>query len=199
VLLVASAQAQDKPVRVRGTIEQVDGAVLTVKSRAGETLKVKMANDAKVVALVKASLTDIKPGSYVGSTAMPEEDGTFKAVEVHIFPESMRGTGEGDRPYDYKPKSTMTNGTVGNVGATTAAGTVGGEVTKGGGTTLTLTYKEGEKKIDVTPETVIVMYTPGTMDELKPGASIYIPAATRQADGSLMTGRINVGRGVAPM
>jgi hypothetical protein len=199
VLLVASAQAQDKPVRVRGTIEQVDGAVLTVKSRAGETLKVKMANDAKVVALVKASLTDIKPGSYVGSTAMPEEDGTFKAVEVHIFPESMRGTGEGDRPYDYKPKSTMTNGTVGNVGATTAAGTVGGEVTKGGGTTLTLTYKEGEKKIDVTPETVIVMYTPGTMDELKPGASIYIPAATRQADGSLTTGRINVGRGVAPM
>ncbi|MFZ0066782.1 MAG: hypothetical protein WAK90_11485 [Pseudolabrys sp.] len=199
VLLVASAQAQDKPVRVRGTIEQVDGAVLTVKSRAGETLKVKMANDAKVVALVKASLADIKPGSYVGSTAMPEEDGTFKAVEVHIFPESMRGTGEGDRPYDYKPKSTMTNGTVGNVGATTAAGTVGGEVTKGGGTTLTLTYKEGEKKIDVTPETVIVMYTPGTMDELKPGASIYIPAATRQADGSLTTGRINVGRGVAPM
>jgi hypothetical protein len=199
VLLVASAQAQDKPVRVRGTIEQVDGAVLTVKSRAGETLKVKMANDAKVVALVKASLADIKPGSYVGSTAMPEEDGTFKAVEVHIFPESMRGTGEGDRPYDYKPKSTMTNGTVGNVGATTAAGTVGGEVTKGGGTTLTLTYKEGEKKIDVTPETVIVMYTPGTMDELKPGASIYIPAATRQADGSLTTGRINVGRGVAPL
>ncbi len=199
VLLVASAQAQDKPVRVRGTIEQVDGAVLTVKSRAGETLKVKMANDAKVVALVKASLADIKPGSYVGSTAMPEEDGTFKAVEVHIFPELMRGTGEGDRPYDYKPKSTMTNGTVGNVGATTAAGTVGGEVTKGGGTTLTLTYKEGEKKIDVTPETVIVMYTPGTMDELKPGASIYIPAATRQADGSLTTGRINVGRGVAPM
>jgi hypothetical protein len=199
VLLVASAQAQDKPVRVRGTIEQVDGAVLTVKSRAGETLKVKMANDAKVVALVKASLADIKPGSYVGSTAMPEEDGTFKAVEVHIFPESMRGTGEGDRPYDYKPKSTMTNGTVGNVGATTAAGTVGGEVTKGGGTTLTLTYKEGEKKIDVTPETVIVMYTPGTMDEIKPGASIYIPAATRQADGSLTTGRINVGRGVAPL
>ena len=162
VLLVASAQAQDKPVRVRGTVEQVDGAVLTVKSRAGETLKVKMADDAKVVALVKASLADIKPGSYVGSTAMPEEDGTWKAVEVHIFPESMRGTGEGDRPYDYKPKSTMTNGTVGNVGATTAAGTVGSEVTKGGGATLTLTYKEGEKKIDVTPETVIVMYTPGS-------------------------------------
>ena len=198
-LLAVTAQAQDKPLRVRGTVEQVDGAVLTVKSRTGDMLKVKMADDAKVVALVKASLADIRPGSYVGSTAMPEEDGTFKAVEVHIFPESMRGTGEGDRPYDYKPKSTMTNGTVGNVGSTTTAtGTVGSEVAKGSGATLTLTYKEGEKKIDVTPETVIVMYTPGSMDELKPGASIYIPAATRQADGSLMTGRVNVGRGIAP-
>jgi hypothetical protein len=93
----------------------------------------------------------------------------------------------------------MTNGTVGNVGTTaTTTGTVGSEVTKGGGAMLTLTYKEGEKKIDVTPETVIVMYAPGSMDELKPGASIYIPAATRQADGSLMTGRVNVGRGIAP-
>ena len=197
VLLAATAQAQDRPVRVRGTVEQVDGAVLTVKSRAGEMLKVKMADDAKVVALVKASPADIKPGSYVGSTAMPEEGGTWKAVEVHIFPESMRGTGEGDRPYDYKPKSTMTNGTVGNVGTTTT-GTVGSEVAKGGGATLTLRYKEGEKKIDVTPETVIVMYAAGSVDELKPGAMIYIPAATKQADGSLMTGRVNVGRGIAP-
>ena len=198
-MLAVTAQAQDKPLRVRGTVEQVDGAVLTVKSRTGDMLKVKMADDAKVVALVKASLADINPGSYVGSTAMPEENGTWKAVEVHIFPESMRGTGEGDRPYDYKPKSTMTNGTVGNVGATTTTtGTVVSEVTKGGGAMLTLTYKEGEKKIDVTPETVIVMYAPGSMDELKPGASIYIPAATRQADGSLMTGRVNVGRGIAP-
>jgi hypothetical protein len=174
--------------------------MLTVKSRAGETLKVKMADDAKVVALVKASLADIKPGSYVGSTAIPEENGSWKAVEVHIFPESMRGTGEGDRPYDYKPKSTMTNGTVGNVGTptTTTTGTVGSEVAKGGGATLTLRYKEGEKKIDVMPETVIVMYAAGSMDELKPGAMIYIPAATKQVDGSLMTGRVNVGRGIAP-
>jgi hypothetical protein len=197
-LFAASAQAQDKPVRVRGTVEQVDGAVLTVKSRAGEMLKVKMADDLRVVALVKASLADIKLGSFVGSTAMPEENGSWKAVEVHIFPESMRGTGEGDRPYDYKPKSTMTNGTVGYVGRTAISGTVGSEVTKGEGGTLTLTYKEGEKKIDVTPETVIVMYTAGTKDELTPGATIYIPAATTQADGSLMTGRVNVGRGITP-
>jgi hypothetical protein len=193
-LMVVSAAAQQKPVRVRGTIEQVDGSVLTVKSREGETLKVKLADDAKVVALVKASLADIKPGSFVGSTAMPEANGSWKAVEVHIFPESMRGTGEGDRPYDYKPKSTMTNGTVGGIGK----GSAGATVEKMEGATLMLKYKEGEKKIDVVPETVIVMYAPGSKDELKPGARIYIPAATRQPDESLMTGRINVGRDVAP-
>ena len=186
VFIVASAQAQQQNVRVRGTVEQVDGPVLSVKARDGASLKVKMTDDVKVVALVKASLVDIKPGSFVGSTAMPEADGHWKAVEVHIFPEAMRGTGEGDRPYDYKPKSTMTNGTVGDA------------VSKVSGSTMTLKYKEGEKKIDVTPETVIVTYVPGSKDELKPGAKIYIPAATKQADGSLTTGRINVGRDVAP-
>ncbi|MGA9818817.1 MAG: hypothetical protein WBQ54_18075, partial [Pseudolabrys sp.] len=130
----------------------------------------------------------------VGSTAMPQPDGTWKAVEVHIFPEEMRGTGEGDRPYDYKPQSTMTNGTVNSMGKSTTTGTVMSEE----GTTLTLNYKEGSKKIDVTPQTVIVSYMPGNREELKPGASIYIPAATRQADGTLMTARVNVGRGVAP-
>ena len=193
-LAVTSASAQQKNVRVRGTIEQVDGPVLTIKSRDGDTLKVRMADDAKVVALVKATLADIKPGSFVGSTAMPQEDGRWKAVEVHIFPEAMRGTGEGDRPYDYKPKSTMTNGTV----SALAKSTVNGAVEKAEGTTLTLNYKEGEKKIDVTPETVVVIYAPGSMDELKSGAKIYIPAATQQADGTLMTARVNVGRGVTP-
>jgi hypothetical protein len=190
-----AAWAQQPPtVRVRGTIEAVDGAMLSVKARDGSDLKVKMADNINVVALIKASLADIKPGSFVGSTAMPEENGSWKAVEVHIFPESMRGTGEGDRPYDYKPKSTMTNGTVADVGK----GSAGATVEKVEGMTLMLKYKEGEKKIDVTPETVIVTYVPGNKDELKPGAKIYIPAATKQEDGSLMAGRINVGRGVAP-
>ena len=193
-LAVTSATAQQKNVRVRGTIEQVDGPVLTIKSRDGDTLKVKMADDAKVVALVKATLADIKPGLFVGSTAMPQEDGRWKAVEVHIFPEAMRGTGEGDRPYDYKPKSTMTNGTV----SALAKSTVNRAVEKAEGATLTLNYKEGEKKIDVTPDTVIVIYAPGSKDELKSGAKIYIPAATQQADGTLMTARVNVGRGVTP-
>jgi hypothetical protein len=195
LLASAAAFAQDKPMRVRGTVEQIDGAMMTVKSREGDTLKVKLADEVKVVALVKASLADIKPNSFVGSTAMPQPDGTWKAVEVHIFPEEMRGTGEGDRPYDYKPQSTMTNGTVNGLAKTTMTGTVAGEE----GTTLTLDYKGGSKKIDVTPQTVIVSYMPGTREELKPGASIYIPAATRQADGSLLTARVNVGRGVAPM
>jgi len=196
VLLASAAVfAQDKPMRVRGTVEQIDGAMMTVKSREGDTLKVKLADEVKVVALVKASLADIKPNSFVGSTAMPQPDGTWKAVEVHIFPEEMRGTGEGDRPYDYKPQSTMTNGTVNSLAKTTMTGTVANEE----GTTLTLDYKGGSKKIDVTPQTVIVSYTPGTREELKPGASIYIPAATRQADGTLLTARVNVGRGVAPM
>ena len=191
-LVVASASAQQKPVRVRGTIEQIDGSVLSIKSREGDTVKVKLADDAKIVAM--ASLADIKPGSFVGSTAMPDADGHWKAVEVHIFPEAMRGTGEGDRPFDYRPKSTMTNGTVGNVGG----GAAGATVDKAEGKTLTLNFKEGEKKIEVVPETVIYTYAAGSKDELKPGAAIYITAATKQADGTLMTARINVGRGVTP-
>ena len=185
-LFAVSAQAQDKPVRVRGTIEAVDGAMLSIKARDGSALKFKMADNTNVVAVVKASLADIKPGSFVGSTAMPEEDGHWKAVEVHIFPEAMRGTGEGDRPYDYKPKSTMTNGTV------------DASVAVVSGSTMTLKYKEGEKKIDVTPETIIVMYAPGSKDELKPGAKIYIAAALKQEDGTLAAPRINVGRDIAP-
>ena len=113
------------------------------------------------------------------------------AIEVRGL---VKTYGEGDRPYDYKPQSTMTNGTVNNVGKSTVSGTVASE----DGATLTLNYKDGSKKIDVTPETVIVSYLPGSRDELKPGARIYIPAATRQADGTLMTARINVGRGIAP-
>src|SRR5262249_40407799 len=197
-MVSASVSAQDKPVRVRGTIDQIEGSMMIVKSREGDTLRIKLADDGSVIALVKASLADIKPNSFVGSTAMPQPDGSWKAVEVHIFPEEMRGTGEGDRPYDYKPQSTMTNGTVNTVGKSTGKSTTTGTVANEEGTTLTLNYKEGTKKIDVTPETVIVTYLPGSRDELKAGARIYIPAATRQADGSLMTPRVNVGRGVAP-
>lgn len=121
-LAITSAVAQQKPVRVRGTVAQVDGPVLTVQSREGGTVKVKMSDD--VLGVAKASLADVKPGTFVGSTAMPEPNGHWKAVEVHIFPESMLG--EGDRAWDLKPKSTMTNGTVNNTGNTGVGGTSAG-------------------------------------------------------------------------
>jgi hypothetical protein len=194
-VVLTSAVAQQKPVRLRGTIEQVNGPVLTVKSREGDTLNVKLADDATVLAVVKASPADIKPGSYVGATAMPETNGSWKAVEVHIFPESMRGLGLGDRSWDLRPKSTMTNGTVGAANGGAASGTVA----KTEGPTLTIEYQNhAEKKIDLTPDTIVVSYAPGSTDELKPGAKIFVAAATRQPDGSLMTARVNVGRGVTP-
>ncbi len=193
-VLAASAVAQVPSVRVRGTIESVDGPVVTVASAMGEKLPITLAQDAKVMAIVKSSLASIQPGLFVGATALPEPDGSWKAVEVHIFPESMRGTGEGDRPYDYKPKSTMTNGTV----KTLTKSSLGGTVEKTDSSTILITYKDGEKRVSITPETVIVAYEPGSKDELKPGAKVYISAATKQPDGKLTASRINVGRGIAP-
>jgi Domain of unknown function (DUF5666) len=195
-LALGSASAQQTNVRVRGTIEQVDGPVLTVKSRAGETLKVKLIGDAKIAAVTKAQLSDIKPGSFVGAAALPEQGGGWKAEEVHIFPESMRGTGEGDRAYDTGPKSTMTNGTVSP--APSGKSTMGGAVTGTSGTQLTLDFQGGKKTIDVTPDTKIVSLVPGSASDLKAGAAIMIPAATRQADGTLAAVRVTVGRDVAP-
>jgi hypothetical protein len=139
-----------------------------------------------VVALSKASLADIKQGSYVGVAGMPQADGSQKALEVHIFPEAMRGTGDGHRGWDLQPTSTMTNGNVEQT-ATSSDGQV-----------LTLKYKDGEKKIVVPADAPIVIYVPGEKSELKPGASIFIAAATKQPDGTLQTPRVNVGRGVAP-
>ena len=135
------AKAQEPPVRVRGTIERVEGDIYIVKARDGGELKVKLADNATVVALVKASLADIKQGSYVGVAGMPQADGSQKALEVHIFPEAMRGTGDGHRGWDLQPSSTMTNG---NVEQTAASSD---------GQVLTLKYKDGEKKIVVPADT----------------------------------------------
>jgi len=183
---VAAASAQDT-VRVRGTIERVEGPVYIVKSRDGAELKVTLADNALVVAIVKASLADIKPGQFVGSTGMPQPDGSQKAIEVHIFPEAMRGTGEGHYAWDLQADSTMTNA---NVEESVAA--VDGQ-------TLTLKYKTGEKKIMVTPQTAVVTYNPGDKAELKPGAKIFIAAAKKQPDGTLQAPRINYGKdGLTP-
>ena len=179
----ASATSAQDTVRVRGTIERVEGPIYVVKSRDGTEMKVALAENGLVVALVKASLADIKQGSFVGATGMPQPDGSQKAIEVHIFPEAMRGTGEGHYPWDLRADSTMTNANVEQ------------SATSVDGQTLTLKYKNGEKKIIVTPETVIVTYNPSDKSELKPGAKIFIGAAKKQADGSLLTPRINYGKG----
>lgn len=188
LLLAAApiASAQEPPVRVRGTIERVEGDIYVIKARGGGELKVKLADNVMVVALTKASLADIKQGSYVGVAGMPQPDGSQKALEVHIFPEAMRGTGDGHRGWDLQPSSTMTNGAVEQTAASAD------------GQVLTLKYKDGEKKIVVSPDTPIVIYVPGEKGELKPGAPIFISAATKQPDGTLQTPRVNVGRGVAP-
>jgi hypothetical protein len=185
-LAMPIASAQDAPVRVRGTIDRLEGDIYVIKMRAGGEAKVKLPDNVMVVALTKASIADIKQGSYVGVAGMPQADGSQRALEVHIFPEPMRGTGDGHRPWDLQPTSTMTNGSVEQTAASTA------------GQVLTLKYKDGEKKIVVTSDTPIVIYVPGEKSELKPGAPIFIAAATKQADGTLTSPRINVGRGVAP-
>jgi hypothetical protein len=184
--LAAPAWAQDT-VRIRGTIERADGNTLLVKSRDGAELKVALANNALIVAIVKASLADIKQGSFVGVTGMPQADGSQRAIEVHIFPEAMRGTGEGHYPWDLRPGSTMTNA---NVEQT---------VTGVDGQTLSVKYKDGEKKLIVPPDATIVTYTPGDKSELKPGTKIFIAAAKKLPDGTLEAPRVNYGRdGLTP-
>src|SRR5262245_39833454 len=185
-IAMSLASAQDAPVRIRGTIERVDGDTYLVKARDGAELKLKLAPNAAVVALIAATPADIKQGSYIGVAGMPQADGSQKALEVHIFPESMRGVGDGHRGWDLQPSSTMTNGNV----ETTAASS--------DGHSLTLKYKDGEKKVSVPPGIPIVLYVPGEASELKPGAKIFVSAASKQPDGTLLTPRVNVGRGVAP-
>jgi hypothetical protein len=185
-VLGSVANAQDT-VRVRGAIDRVEGPIYVVKSRDGAELKVSLADNGIVVAIVKASLSDIKPGLFVGSTGMPQPDGSQKAIEVHIFPEAMRGTGEGHYPWDLQADSMMTNANVEE------------SVTDVDGQTLTLKYKSGEKKIVVTPQTAIVTYSPGDRNDLKPGTKIFIAAAKKQADGTLQAARINYGKdGLTP-
>jgi hypothetical protein len=186
VATTALAQAP-QTVRLRGVIEKVDGNTVTAKSDKGDALTLNLADKMLVVAVVKASLADIKDGDFIGSGAMPQPDGSQKAIEVHIFAESMRGTGEGFRPWDGAPNSTMTNGTVGNT------------VTGVDGPVVTVKYKDGDKKIIVGPDVPIVRYEVADMSAVKPGAAFTVVAATKQPDGSFNISRINVGRdGVVP-
>jgi hypothetical protein len=184
--LSALAQRAPTPTKVRGTIEAVDGDLVTVKSRSGEDVKVHVTADAKVLGITKISLADIKVGSFIGTTTVPAADGTPTAVEVHVFPENMRGTGEGSRPFDLKPNSTMTNATVSD------------SVVGNDGHTLLVKYKDGEKKVLVTPETPVVTYVPGDKSDLKDGAKV-IAFIKARPDGSFDSDRISVGRdGLTP-
>jgi len=185
LITVTAASAQTQ--RVRGTIEKVDGNTLMIKATDGASIKLTLADNALVVGVLKASIADIKEGSYIGSGALPQPDGTQKAVEVHIFAESQRGTGDGHRPWDGAPDGTMTNGAVGQT------------VTGVDGPVITVKYKDGDKKIVVTPNVPIVRYEVGDKSELKPGAAINIAAATKKPDGTFTAARVNVGRnGVVP-
>jgi hypothetical protein len=182
----APALAQET-MRVRGAIERIDGSTLYVKTRDGADLKIALADKPVFTAIIPATLADLKPGTYVGSAAMPGPDGSLSAVEVHIFPEAMRGTGEGHRPWDGGAQATMTNANV-----ETAVTGVDGHV-------LTLKYKDGEKKLLVTPQTAIVSFAPGDRAEVKAGTKIFIAAAQKQPDGSLQATRISYGRdGLTP-
>ena len=184
--LSAIAQQAPSPSRVRGTIEGVDGDVIAVKSGGGEDVKLHMTADMKIVGITKISLADIKVGSFVGATTVPGPDGSQNAVEVHVFPEAMRGTGEGSRPYDLRPNSTMTNATVAE------------SVAANDGKTLLVKYKDGEKKVVVSPETPVVTYVAADKSDLKEGAKI-IAFVKKLPDGSFETDRIGVGRdGLTP-
>jgi hypothetical protein len=179
------AAAQDT-VRVRGTIAQVDGNLLLIKSRDGNELKLQLLPNPSVSVTVKATMADIKPGSYLGVAALAQSDGSQRAISVHIFAEAMRGLAEGHRPWDLQPQSTMTNANVESIVAGVS------------GNTVSLKYKDGEQKIVIPADLQIVSFLPGEMADIKPGAGVIVFAAAKQADGTLQTQRITVGRDIAP-
>lgn len=184
VVAIITTRAQQLPaVRVSGTVENFNGRILSVKSDKLGEVKINLTDNVTVFGVSKATLADIKQGSYVGVGAMPQRDGSQRAVQVTVMAESQRGLSEGHRPWDARPNSTMTNGTVDE----TVAG-VDGRV-------LTVKYKDGEKKIIVPPDAIIRAYGAGDKSELKPGAHIAVVRALKQPDGSLEASRVNVGRG----
>jgi hypothetical protein len=190
VLFAASLAAAQSPqtARVRGTIEKVDGQTLTAKARDGNALTIKLADNPRVTAMVKAELADIKVGDFIGVTAMPQPDGSQKAIGLHIFMDAQRGVVPARfLPWDREPGSTMTNADV----ESTVVGV--------NGQTMMVKYSDGEKKVIVPPNTPVVRFVPGNMSDLKPGAQIFIVAGQKMPDGTINAPAINVGRdGVAP-
>jgi len=189
VIGVSAVSAQQpQRVRIRGTIEKVDGAMMTIKARDGKEMTVKQADKFGVQGLAKASLADINNDTFVGVTAMPQPDGSQKAIAIHIFTEQQRKVvPQTFGSWDLQPNSTMTNAVVAS------------KVANKDGNVLTVKYKDGEKKVLVTPQTAIVKVVPGDKAEVKPGAKIIIMGAVKGADGMLTTPSIYVGKdGIAP-
>lgn len=185
VLGVTALAQETVPARLRGTIAAVSDQVLTITDKAGATQTISLKPGLAVVDIVPAKLADIKPNSFVGVTAMPGPDGALDAVEVHIFPEAMRGTGEGHRPWDLGANSTMTNGTVGSVTGTA-------------GRTIAVKYGSEDKTIVVPETAAIVSFEPGTASDLVKGAHVFV-LAQKAPDGALTASRVNVGKdGLVP-
>jgi hypothetical protein len=182
-----AAFAQEKPVRVRGEVISLDGSMMTVKVRGGSEIRIRLADNVGVSGVVPFKVEDIKPNSYIGVSSIPQPDGTQRAIHVHVFPEALRGVAEGHFPWDNQPQSMMTNATV----QETVAGVEG--------RTITVKYKDGEKKIIVPKDAPVVTYVPGSVADLKAGAKIFIVAAVPQPDGSFIAARVNVGKdGLTP-
>jgi hypothetical protein len=182
-----SASAEDTPARVRGTLQKMDGNNLTIAMKSGKETNVPLKDGAPVIAVTKGAMSDIKSNTFVGITAMPQPDGSQKAVEVHVFEESLRGTGEGHYPWDLMPNSTMTNGAVAQ------------QVDKVEGNTLQVKYKDGEKTIVVPKDAEVVNLVAGSKDDLKTGAHVFIPRWEKQGYGSWQATVVVVGRdGITP-
>jgi len=186
VCLVAGAALAQTPVRVRGAVEALNGNVLTVKSRDGGDVAIKLADNYAVASVVPTALAAIKPGSFIGTAAMTQSDGRLVALEVLVFPEAMRGVGDGHYPWDLQPESTMTNATVATLADTP------------NGREMSLTFKGGTNTVTVPKGVPIVTFEPGDKSMLKPGAKIFA-VTQKQPDGSLTAARVNVGKnGLTP-
>jgi hypothetical protein len=182
----ATAMAQSPPTRLRGSIAANDGKTVTIATREGTQVPVKLADNWGVMLVSPISMADIKENSFVGIASMKGPDGSLNALEVLVFPEAARGTGEGHYPWDLQPESMMTNATV-----ATVAKSPDGDV-------LTLKYKDGTQTIKVKPGTPIVTFAPGDKADAKVGAKVFL-GATKGADGTLTAGRLLVGKdGTAP-
>jgi hypothetical protein len=190
VLGVAVAFADSSPVHLRGEIDDVTGQNFDMTPVAGSKVAVSLTAATRITSLKPAQLSDITQGMFVGTAAMPQADGTLKALEIHIFPENLRGTGEGYRPFPQVAHSTMTNATVTNIVGSQSSSTDGGK-------TLTLTYKDGHQTVVVPAGIPIVLIGPGDASMIQPHAKISV-TATKDASGKLTASRVQVGLGVMP-